>query len=331
VGRPVPPCEEIRPASTMRIVIMVAMEEEAQYLRPLLTGVHNIDMPGVHGDKASRGYAGEAVVDIVVSGIGAVWASSATTAALLAITPAGGKVDAVISCGCSGAHAYGQKMGDMVIGSSVMPLDPQVIASDGSLTYPGVRFSMTTKGTTHFMADPHLLELATAAAHEIKAARVPGMRIDVGVVGSGDAWRQSVKVIREVHERTHSLCEEMEAHAVAQVAARFGVPFIAIKDIANSELEPEAIQLEPSHHIVPDTCKVGYHAALVTDATVRKLAGLPPRTDASAPRLDLGSTVASPTASPAPSPVASRKRAVAASSSVANEGRAARPRRTASA
>jgi hypothetical protein len=119
-----------------------------------------------------------------------------------------------------------------------------------------------------------LAAVATAAAHEIKAARVPGMRIDVGVVGSGDAWRQSVKVIREVHERTHSLCEEMEAHAVAQVAARFGVPFIAIKDIANSELEPEAIQLEPSHHIVPDTCKVGYHAALVTDATVRKLAGL---------------------------------------------------------
>jgi len=298
---------------------MVAMEEEAQYLRPLLGDVHTIDMPGVYGDKCSRGYVGDAEVDIVISGIGAVWAASATTAALLS----GGKADAVISCGCSGAHVSGQKMGDVVLGASVMPLDPQVISSDGTMTYSGVRFSMTTKGTMQWAADPQLLKVATAAAHEVKEARAPGMRIDVGVVGSGDAWRQSVKLIREVHEHTNSLCEEMEAHAVAQVAARFDVPFVAIKDIANSELEPEDIQLEPSHHIVPDTCKVGYNAALVTDAAVRRLAGVPPRAA-------LASN-ASTSSSLAASPVASRKRAAASSSDSNDGGRAARARRMVSA
>ena len=46
----------------MRIVIMVAMEEEAQYLRPLLGEVRTIDMPGVYGDKATRGRIGDAEV-----------------------------------------------------------------------------------------------------------------------------------------------------------------------------------------------------------------------------------------------------------------------------
>ena len=57
-----------------------------------------------------------------------------------------------------------------------------------------------------------------------------------------------------------------------QVCHQFGVPFLAIKDIANSELAPEVIQLEPTHHIVPDEVRVGHHAALVTAETLRRIA-----------------------------------------------------------
>ena len=245
-------------------------------------------------------------VDIVISGIGAVHASSATTAALLT----GGPCDAILSCGCSGAHALGQKMGDMVLGSEVMPLDPTVIARDGSVRYSGARYSMTTKGTTRFAADETLLGLAKAAAEDVRAEHAPQMRVDVGLVGSGDAWRQSPSVIHEVHTATGSLCEEMEAHAVAQVAQMFGVPFLAIKDIANSELAPEDIQLEPTHHIVPDTVKVGYNAALVTFATVRKLAGAPdaPLASRKRPAAAASSTPSSVEASPVGSSRATRAR-----------------------
>ena len=58
----------------------------------------------------------------------------------------------------------------------------------------------------------------------------------------------------------------MEAGAVAQVAHSFGVPFLAIKDIANNELNPEPLQLEPEH-TVEDQCtgvKLGLAAAEVT-------------------------------------------------------------------
>lgn len=247
-----------------RIVIMVAMEEEAQYLKPLVGGVKPVTMPGV--EEVTRGNIDGVDIDIVISGIGAVNAASATTAALLY-----GPCAAVLSCGCSGAHVTGQKLGDIVLGSHVRPLDPVVIARDGTTRYSGVRYSMTEKGTLSFPADVKLLELAKQAAESVRGSGSEAMRIDVGIVGSGDAWRQCPDTIKQVHTKAGSLCEEMEAHAVAQVCARFNVPFLAIKDIANSELEPDDIQLEPTHHIVPDAVKVGYNAALVTADTVRRL------------------------------------------------------------
>jgi len=255
-----------------RIVIMVAMEEEAQYLRPYLSHAHDIPMPGVVGDKATRGTIGGMAVDIVISGIGAVWAASATTVALL--NGGSGDVQAVISCGCSGAHVPEQRMGDIVLGDEVLPLDPVVISRDGDKRLSGVRWSMTEQATTSWPADRNLLKVAREAAELVcerfESATPP--KIQVGRVGSGDAWRQAPDVISEINEKHNTLCVVMEAHAVAQICARFELPFIAIKDIANSELVPADSQLLPEHHLVPDDVKVGHHAALVTYETVRLLA-----------------------------------------------------------
>ena len=77
-------------------------------------------------------------------------------------------------------------------------------------------------------------------------------------------WRQSPSVIEQTHELSGSACEEMEAHAVAQVCRTFGVPFLAIKDVANSEIHPEPIQLEPTDSVVPESCQVGVNACRVT-------------------------------------------------------------------
>ena len=202
----------------------------------------------------------------MISGIGAVYAASATTAALLS-----GPYAAVLSCGCSGAHVVGQKMGDLVLGAQVRPLDPVVVARDGAVQYSGVRYSMTTKGTTSWAADGRLLELAKGAAEAVRQSHAPGMRVDVGTVGSGDAWRQSPDLITTIATAHGTLCEEMEAHAVAQVCHTFGIPFIAIKDIANSELEPTGVQLEPEHHVVPDEVQVGLNAAKVAAETIQAL------------------------------------------------------------
>ena len=249
-------------AGQRNVLVMVAMEEEAQYLKPYLQNPTEVTLRGIPY-AVLRGTIKGVQVDIVVSGIGAVYAASATSAALLQTTP-----DCVLSVGCSGAHQPGQGVGDVVLGSEVVPLDPVVVERAGASRLSGVRCSMTEKATMSWACDEALTKVALEAARRVLG---PGPKIEVGRIGSSDAWRQSPDLITKIATAHGTLCEEMEAHAVAQVCHTFGIPFIAIKDIANSELEPTGVQLEPEHHVVPDEVQVGLNAAKVAAETIQAL------------------------------------------------------------
>ena len=91
--------ESVNDMASQKVLVMVAMEEEAQYLKPYLENPEDLKLRGIPV-SAMRGTIKGVQVDIVVSGIGAVYAASATSAALLQTSP-----DCVISCGCSCAAA----------------------------------------------------------------------------------------------------------------------------------------------------------------------------------------------------------------------------------
>jgi nucleoside phosphorylase len=123
-------------------------------------------------------------------------------------------------------------------------------------------------------ADPGLLALARRAAEGCVLPPWPGEaeapRVLVGAVASADIWTQHGESIRTLHDLHGSLCEEMEAAAIAQVAAIHGVPFLAVKDISNNELRraTEATALGwPS--LADLGLELGRRAALVVEATVR--------------------------------------------------------------
>ena len=64
----------------------------------------------------------------------------------------------------------------------------------------------------------------------------------------------------------------MEAYAVARAAQSFGAPFLAIKDIANNELEPSntaGAETGVGESIVLD--EIGRRAAIVAAATIAHL------------------------------------------------------------
>jgi nucleoside phosphorylase len=48
-------------------------------------------------------------------------------------------------------------------------------------------------------------------------------------------WTQAHHRLDALHQRHGTLCEDMEAAAIAHVCARYGVPFLTIKDISNNE------------------------------------------------------------------------------------------------
>ncbi len=56
-----------------------------------------------------------------------------------------------------------------------------------------------------------------------------------GVIISADIWVQSPERIDRLHMRHDSLAADMEAAAIAKVAAIHGVPFLTIKDISSNE------------------------------------------------------------------------------------------------
>lgn len=258
------------------IVVICAMDSEAVHLREML---EDVTEEPLYRWRRSIGRLGGQRVEIVVCGIGLAYAASATTAALI-----DGRPRAVINYGCAGAHRPDINAGDVVLGEHVIHLASYVHRPDDTKHYFGFRLE-GDKGAVHvdsLPADPDLLDAAAGAARNADLPPWPGRdehpTIHTGSVGSADVWTQHVETIMALHDSHRTLCEEMEAAAIAQTCAMFGVPFLAVKDISNNELQVATYfeQAEDGAGLLDDVVhEVGRRAALVVARTVRELATAP--------------------------------------------------------
>ena len=73
----------------------------------------------------------------------------------------------------------------------------------------------------------------------------------VGRVASSDAWLDNADLVLKESALHSTLCEDMEAAAIACVAESYEIPFVAIKDVSNSVFLNEAEQFDGHSHIVP--------------------------------------------------------------------------------
>jgi nucleoside phosphorylase len=126
-------------------------------------------------------------------------------------------------------------------------------------------------------ADAALLARARAVAGSVTLPSWPGSasapRVHEGVVASADVWTQHADSIRALHEQFGSLCEEMEAAAIAQICAQFEVPFLAVKDISNNELHALTDLDAPGGSVLVHVEEeVGRRAAAVVAALIRSSA-----------------------------------------------------------
>jgi adenosylhomocysteine nucleosidase len=79
-----------------------------------------------------------------------------------------------------------------------------------------------------FASDGDLLTTALAVPYT-------GGRLVEGVVGSGDQWNREIDKLMWAHELWGIDSEDMESAAVAQVAHIYGIPFLPVRIISNSE------------------------------------------------------------------------------------------------
>ena len=250
------------------IAVICAMESEAGHLRRRLDGTHEAPLSRW---RRTRGQLGVAPVDLIVSGIGLINAAAATAALCVLARPR-----ALLNYGCAGAHRDDLGPGDVVLGERVVHVSSQIVLPSGERKHMGFDFHVDDARTQAeaIAADPGLLALARRVAEGCALPPWPGEaespRVLVGPVASADIWTQHGESIRTLHDLHGSLCEEMEAAAIAQVAAIHGVPFLAVKDISNNELrratEANARGWPSLEALAPE---LGRRAALVVEAIVR--------------------------------------------------------------
>lgn len=84
-----------------------------------------------------------------------------------------------------------------------------------------------------FYSDETLLKLA-------KNIKYTKGNLILGVVASADQWNRELERIQFLHHKYGSSTEEMETVAVAQVSKAFGIPFLGVRILSNSEIHQES-------------------------------------------------------------------------------------------
>ncbi|HET7036510.1 MAG TPA: hypothetical protein VFI42_12580 [Thermomicrobiaceae bacterium] len=182
---------------------------------------------------------GRAVL-LVRSGIGMVNAAAALSALLALERPA-----AVLNYGCAGAHRADLLPGDVVVGESLVAPQSLTVLPGGEERYTGIFCAHGPDARPVEMIDTEraLLDAVTRAAQGWQPEPWPGAAtgsrrpaVQRGIVASADCWTQHAPRIEALNQRHGSLCEDMEAAALAQVCALWQIPFLTVKDISNNEL-----------------------------------------------------------------------------------------------
>ena len=198
---------------TKRIAIVSAMREE---LHALHEDFHNAIVQRVAGRDFHIGtlHGYEAV--LVLSGIGKV--AAATTTALLLDRF---EVDAVVFTGVAGGLAKGLKVGDVVIGDTLLQHD-----LDASPIF--ARWEVPLTGKSRFEADAHWSDLLS------RAAQASGHAVHRGLIIRGDRFvATSVESAALRAALPDALAVEMEGAAVAQVCHDFARPFAVMRTVSD--------------------------------------------------------------------------------------------------
>ena len=193
--------------------IVGAMPAEVEGLLADLQGVSKIQ---VGPFELWRGTLETKEVLVARCGIGKVNAAALTQTMLVY------GVTRLVFTGVAGALGAGLKVGDIVVSSDALQHDVDATAFGHALgEVPGETLAWT--------ADATLRRVALQAA-----AGLGGVRTVSGRVLSGDQFIADTEKAAWLRDTFQGVCAEMEGAAVAQVCAKWGVPFVVVRSISDS-------------------------------------------------------------------------------------------------
>ena len=193
-----------------------AMPEELERLEALALGVRR---ERVGPFELLHGRLEGVAVVMATCGIGKVNAAALTQA----VAERG--VQRVIVTGVAGGVDPALEVGDIVVSRDALQHDVDV-------TGLGYAPAEVPGEPRVWEADPALRDLVMAAAQEVAA--VEGVRAVLGRVASGDVFVADPERVAQLRERFEASCAEMEGAAVAQVCARWGLPWVVVRSVSDS-------------------------------------------------------------------------------------------------
>lgn len=207
------------------IALLYSVAAEAELLTAAMTSARTRTI----GSKAiMEGMLAGRPVLLCAGGMGKVNAAHASTLLL-----ASGTVEALIIFGIGGAYpASGAKTGDLAIAKEEIAGDEGVLTAEGfkDTAYIGIPL-VKTSSTRLFNAYPAPEPLVKKSLESIE--RLPDRRIHAGSFVTLSSCTGTSIRSRELEQRYHGLCENMEGAAAAQVALYHGVPWVEVRGISN--------------------------------------------------------------------------------------------------
>jgi futalosine hydrolase len=172
--------------------------------------------------------AGRKIV-LCVGGMGKV--NAAHTATLLAgFNPA-----AMIVFGIGGAYpSSGAKIGDVALAKEEIAGDEGVLTVDGfkDTEYMGIPL-LRTATSVIYATYPAQDALLKQCLQSLIPDQESGRSVHIGTFVTLSTCTGTAARARELEERYHGLCENMEGAAVAQVASLHNIPWIGVRGISN--------------------------------------------------------------------------------------------------
>ncbi|TDG67513.1 hypothetical protein C5L23_001312 [Leuconostoc fallax] len=191
----------------MKIGIITPMAEEKG---SLVAALENITVRQYGGSEIIEGTYKNHDVVLTESGIGKVAAGAATAMLLNNYAP-----DLLVNTGSAGALDENLVIGDEVIGTHLAYHDVDVTAF-------GYEYGQLPAQPLYFESDAQVVTEFTA----LTTTRT-------GLIVSGDQFIQQSQKDKIKAAFPTALLAEMESAAVAQVATRFGTPFIVLRSVSD--------------------------------------------------------------------------------------------------
>jgi futalosine hydrolase len=166
---------------------------------------------------------------LCVGGMGKVNAAHAATLLLTHFRP-----EALLVFGVGGAYpSSGATVGDVALAKEEIAGDEGVLTVDGFKDAEYIGIPLLKTATSVIYTTYHASKSLLSQAKNVLVSRQDAGAVRVGPFVTLSTCTGTTARARELEDRYHGLCENMEGAAAAQVASSHNVPWLEVRGISN--------------------------------------------------------------------------------------------------